>query len=176
MKNQKLKNLLLNTTIPILLYLILFSPFRCLAKCTSIEISGIEGKVGINYLDYILDCIGIINILVYAAIYFIITAFSLFTGCLLIKQRVLIKSWRFLKYILLAAIGGLLIAAGVSIGASFLNNILIIFLILLFYNYLLARKILNLNRRQSIFVGTIVGVFSNISLIYLIARMFPIIE
>ena len=186
MKTQKLKNLLLNAIIPFLLSLILFSSFKCLAKEVP-EVPDIsEGPTIIN----------IINMLVYVAIcvaiYFIINAFFLRIGCLIIKQKVLIKSWRSLKYILLAAIGGLLITVGgLFIGVSFLNkfqlfkdkyywmNILIIFLILIFYNYWLSRRILNLSKKQAIFIGTIMG-FLYICLFlltwYLIAHMLPTIE
>lgn len=175
MKNQMLKNFLLNTASPVLLYLALFFPFKCFADFiySPLDVTG---------------CPPIIDLLGYVAAYFIISVLSLLISCFIIKQKVLIKSRRFLKYILLAPIGGLLIAtSGLLIGLSFLDKFqlfddkylliiaLINLLILMFYNYWLVRKILKLSQKQSIFIGPIMGIFSNIYLVYLVFLIFRVL-
>ena len=107
---------------------------------------------------------------------FIINAFILAIAYLVIKRKDLIKSWKFLKYILFVTIGGFLI----NIIATFLDFyimdriltemsrlrifITLLFLGLLTYNYWLSRKFFNLVKKQAILIGVIMGIFSNLYL------------
>lgn len=178
MKNQTTKKMLFSRIL-LLLSLILFSPFRCLAKSE-------------NFMPFVVKNPTIINTLSYIAIYFIISVFALFIGCLIIGKKELIKSWKFLGYISSTGVGGFLISffiwvlipdilenylrsITVSIETLFLVTAFIIFLILVFYNYLLARKILNLTKKQAAFLGIITGIFFNVYLIfYLFFFIWPI--
>jgi len=103
-------------------------------------------------------------------IVFIANSFLLSFAYLILKKTKLIKSWQFLKYIFF-----------VTIGEAFLNSIVIFLLnfgssccliivmfelpFLLaysipsgFYTYWLSRRIFNLDRKQAIFVGLIIGI------------------
>jgi len=114
---------------------------------------------------------------------FIVNAFILTIGYLILKQRNLIKCKKFLKYIFFVTLGGALIDL-LSIGGYFLLTkfkgvplypkgplvppfellivlIFLTFLGLAFYNYWLSRRLFNLNRKQAIFIGLIMGIFTN---------------
>jgi len=158
MKNTKTKKFLPNATILFLPFVTLLSPFRCLAEKSPKNLS-------------IPCCPGpsIIDILGAVVIYLIISVFSLLIGCLIIRQKGLIKSWRFLIFTLLFIIGELLIIAGGILIIPFLFTIL--FLISILYNYGLSRGIFNLPIKQAVFMGIIMGILPNICLFYLMVRI-----
>jgi hypothetical protein len=114
---------------------------------------------------------------------FIVNAFFLTISYLILKEIKLTKSWRFLKYIFFATTGGILIdliyvsglyftpltifgsliiyprdieAMGILLGFFFL-----LFLSLTIFNYWLSQQFFHLPRRKAIFIGLIMGVFTN---------------
>ena len=116
---------------------------------------------------------------------FIVNTFILSIGYLILKQRRVIRSWKFLKYIFFVTIGGALIdlifVGGLYLSAPkdlfypntelikgfiFWSSDLITFLGLVVYNYWLSRKFFQLTRRQALFIGIIMGIFTNPIYIY----------
>jgi hypothetical protein len=110
---------------------------------------------------------------------FIVNAFILIISYLILKQKELIRSWKFLKYIFFVTIGGALIDL-IFVGGAYLSrvkgplypdmklinivlwgSVFLTFLGLAFYNYWLSRRLFNLNRKQAIFIGLIMGIFTN---------------
>ena len=106
---------------------------------------------------------------------FFVNAFVLSVGYFILNQKRLIKSWKFLKYIVLVTIGGALIDL-VYVSGGYLSRIIfnlkladfifgasifLTFLGLVFYNYWLSRKFFNLSKKQAIFIGAITGIFTH---------------
>ncbi len=125
---------------------------------------------------------------------------TLSVGCFILKKKSPIGIRRFLTHLLFAIVGGGLIqfvlvlfypvlsSADGKISFhisdirdyyryypfswhyySFMSGILAI-LILGGYNYWLSRKFLNLSEKQSIFIGTIIGIFTNLFLFLFLMR------
>jgi len=111
---------------------------------------------------------------------FIVNGIVLGIGYLVLRRKDLIKSWKFLRYLLFVTIGGALIdliyVGGQSLGGLiweqthsdiefiatvFLGSVLLTSLGLFVYNYWLSRRFFDLTRRQAIFIGLIVGIFTN---------------
>ena len=125
-------------------------------------------------------------------VYFLLNVCTLSIGCFILKKRSPIGIRRFLTHILSAVVGGGLIkivffpfypaihsvdesiSFHVSKASSFLGLFWYYFfpwrfcflasLILGGYNYWLSRKFLNLSKKQSIFIGIIMGIFTNLFL------------
>jgi len=96
---------------------------------------------------------------------FIVGGF-VFAGCFLIlKKGNLIRSKKFLYYILLAAFGAALVAGIYSLNPflsllgfyGFLSSPLLLGL----YNYWLSRRFFNLERKKAIFIGLMMGIFTS---------------
>jgi hypothetical protein len=120
---------------------------------------------------------------------FIVNAFVLCIGYLILKQKKLIKSWKFLRYVVFVTIGGALIdliyVGGmylsrfkgplypnmVLMGIVLLGSVLLTSLGLAFYNYWLSRKVFNLTKKQAIFIGIIMGIFTNPIFAFIITGM-----
>jgi len=190
MKDQKLITTLSNRTfIKILgitiLCLVLMSHLKCLA-----EIGDIAPPIGDIIPPGDLPSpwpepeptpifIQILKFLGILCIDFIVNAFVLSIGYLILKQKGLIRTWRFLKYVFLVTIGGALIdliyVGGQDLGRFkgplypnmklmgivLLGSVFLTFLGLAFYNYWLSRRFFNLSRKQAIFIGLIMGIFTN---------------
>jgi len=100
---------------------------------------------------------------------FIVNAFVLGVGYLILKRKSLIKSWKFLKYVFFVTIGGALIDL-IYVGGQYMRynisilfdlSVLLTFLGLVFYNYWLSKRFFNLTKKQAIFIGLIMGIFTN---------------
>jgi len=127
----------------------------------------------------------IIGILVIFGINFVINFIILVISYSIIKKTSLIKSWKFLKYTLFVTLGGAIIDFGVSyfliyflaklwsslihskgeMGVFFLFTGIVAgiigFFTLGFYNYWLSKKYLNLNHKEALLIGIIMGIFTN---------------
>jgi len=117
-------------------------------------------------------------LLIFLFIDFIAYALILSISYLILKKANLIKSRQFLKYIFFLTIGGGLIKlvigilidylslifsceqdeiwAMILVGIPFLSPIFLIG----FYNYWLSRRTFNLDKKQTIFISVIIGIFS----------------
>jgi len=141
----------------------------------------------------------VVGILIIFGINFILNFIILLVGYLILKKISLIKSWKFLKYTFFVTLGGAIIDFGLSyflislLGQLWSSTIhspdqvemrmfflstgiitgIIGFFVLGFYNYWLSKKYLNLNHKEAIVIGTIMGIFSNPAwfLAYLFSRM-----
>ena len=141
----------------------------------------------------------IIGILVIFGINFILNLIVLLIGYLIIKKTSLIKSWKFLKYTFFVTLGGAIIDFGLSYflisilvqlwslifhsagqgerGMFYLSTGVIAgvigFFVLGFYNYWLSKKYLNLNHKEALLIGIIMGILTNPAwfLAYLFSRM-----
>ena len=103
-------------------------------------------------------------------IVFIANSFLLSFAYLILKKAKLIKSWQFLKYIFFVTIGEALLNSIVIFLLNFGTCCLIMIVtfelpFLLgyivpsgFYTYWLSRRIFNLDKKQAIFVGLIIGI------------------
>ena len=124
---------------------------------------------------------------------FIANSFVLSVSYLILKKANLIKSWRFLKYIFFVTIGQTLISlsvpflielvypnpnysyCGIIIG-PFDLGILFGFIVLPgFYAYWLSGRIFNLDKKQAIFVGAIIGIVNYILYFLFNSSFFKII-
>jgi len=128
----------------------------------------------------------VIGILVAFIINLIVNGFILSISYFILRQKRLIKSWKFLKYIFFVTIGGALIDLVYVAGDSAdtivtymvdylvytpeiirlfsvikLLSVLFTFLGLLFYNYWLSRRIFNLTKKQGIFIGITMSILTN---------------
>ena len=117
-------------------------------------------------------------------VYLLLNVCTLSIGYFILKKNVSIRIWRFLAHVLSAIVGGSLIQSiiffrwkdiGLIVftppGGGLLGRVffligvsLFISLILGGYNYWLSRKFLNLSKKQSIFIGIIMGIFTNLFL------------
>ena len=117
-------------------------------------------------------------------VYLLLNVCTLSIGYFILKKNVSIRIWRFLAHALSAIVGGSLIQSiiffrwkdiGLIVftppGGGLLGRVffligvsLFISLILGGYNYWLSRKFLNLSKKQSIFIGIIMGIFTNLFL------------
>jgi len=115
-------------------------------------------------------------------VYLLLNVCTLSIGYFILKKNVSIRIWRFLAHVLSAIVGGSLIQSiiffrwkdiGLIVftppGGGLLGRVffligvsLFISLILGGYNYWLSRKFLNLSKKQSIFIGIIMGIFTNL--------------
>ena len=122
------------------------------------------------------------NWVLFSLVYFLLNVCILGIGYFILKKNVSVKIWRFLAHVVSAMIGGGLIQFIIyfcwkDIGLIvflppdrallwrifFLIGVsVLISLILGGYNYWLSRKLLNLSKKQSIFIGIIMGVFTNL--------------
>ncbi len=179
LSNQTLSKIL--GTAILCLFLIL--PLKCLAGAG--DILPLKGKTFPLLADMVLPWpppeptpmyIRILQILGILCIDFIVNAFVLSIGYLILKQVKLIKSWKFLKYIILVTLGGALIDLILVAGAYFSfskgffypyflhvinSSTFLTFLGLAIYNYWLSRRFFNLTKRQAVFIGLIMGIFTN---------------
>ncbi len=112
--------------------------------------------------------------------YFVLNIIILCIGYAVIKKAVLIKSWKFLLYtILVMVIGfpanfiGTLMSFktdAVSVGTVLLN-LFFVFLVLFLYNSWLARIFWKLRKKQAIFIGLLLAIFTNIVLILFLLQL-----
>lgn len=102
------------------------------------------------------------------AIVFIVNTALLCISYLILKRKGLIKkSWKFLKYIFLVTIGGILISLIYFIVEEYISFIIgytfyLIFLSLGLYNYWLSKRFFSLIRKQAIFIGVVTGLIGAI--------------
>lgn len=94
-------------------------------------------------------------------------------GYAIIKKTVLIKSWKFLLYTILVTLIGFptnLIGTFMSfktdavIVGTILLSLFLVFLVLFLYNSWLARIFWKLRKKQAIFIGLLLAIFTNIVL------------
>lgn len=104
----------------------------------------------------------IIWTLAIVAIVFIVNTALLCINYFILRRKNLIKSWKFLKYILLVTVGGILISLIYFIVEEYISFIIgytfyLIFLSLGLYNYWLSKRFFSLIRKQAIFIGVVIG-------------------
>ena len=119
-------------------------------------------------------------------VYLLLNICTLSIGYFILKKNVSIRIWRFLAHALSVIVGGSLIQSiiffrwkdiGLIIftppGGGLLGRVffligvsLFISLILGGYNYWLSRKFLNTSKKQSVFIGIIMGIFTNLSWLF----------
>jgi len=119
-------------------------------------------------------------------VYLLLNVCTLSIGYFILKKNVSIRIWRFLAHALSVIVGGSLIQSiiffrwkdiGLIIftppGGGLLGRVffligvsLFISLILGGYNYWLSRKFLNTSKKQSVFIGIIMGIFTNLSWLF----------
>lgn len=180
-KTKPLNLFLFKRTLIFQIYLILSFPLGCWANSKSV--------VPIKHSSIpLIATKNLGTIIFYIAIYFIITYFSLLAGSFAIRRRIIIKSWSFLKYILFASLGGLIVEVfawiftpnvlnvylelKISTGILFLTTVPIVFLSLILYNYWLSQKIFNLTKKQSIIMGAMMGIIPSA---YPAIYLFPLV-
>lgn len=121
---------------------------------------------------------------------FLINVFLLIIGFLILKQKNLIRSWRFFKYVFFVTLGGAFIDLIYVVPKEYLEafeimrNIseghplkevgqpggpvatfmpifaLLTIASLILYNYWLSRKFFNLSKKKAILIGLIMGIFA----------------
>jgi len=155
----------------IIIYYILTIPFVCFADLMPWP------PVPKPEPTLILDLI--IQFIIVLLINLVINSVIAFVGYLIIKKGIFIKSFKFLKYIFLITLGGILIDFIFVVGRymsrikgpfypdfGLMNAVLLVSIIfsffgLLFYNYWLSRKIFGLSKKQGIFLGLIIAIFTH---------------
>lgn len=153
----------------IIVGLFLFSFFECSANPISILPGDVAPVIPgpdsgeVSLLTKVLKSLGVL------CLNFLINSIVLCLVYLILKQKNLIKSFRFLKYILFVTLGGALIDF-IYVGGQYMRynipilfdlSVLLTFLGLGVYNFWLCRKIFGLSREKALFVGLAMAVFTN---------------
>ena len=94
---------------------------------------------------------------------FFINLFTLLISYAIIQKFRLVKSWRFVRYLVLVIIGGFIINA-IAIWVAkggFVFSILLAGLLLFVYNFALCKKFFGLSEKKATVIGCLMGIFTS---------------